>query len=267
MEFKEFEYLMRISFIGAGRVATHLASALCEQHQIIQILSRNLARAETLAIQLNAEAISECSQLNAQVDLVIVAVSDQSIVEVIESISPYLQGVLIVHTSGSTNLSVLTQSHEQSGVFYPLQTFSIGRAVDWVNTPLFVEAVQAEDLESLTILANSLSHRVYQYNSEQRLSLHLAAIFACNFSNYCYDMAKQVVDAKQVDFSLLYPLIVETANKATQNDPELMQTGPAIRGDHNILNMHQQMLNDTDREDLKVVYQILSQQILKRHSQ
>ena len=89
----------------------------------------------------------------------------------------------------------------------------------------------------------------------------MAAVFACNFSNYCYDMAKQVVDSKQVDFSLLYPLILETANKATQNDPRAMQTGPAIRGDLNILNMHEKMLEADEREDLKKIYHMLSQGI------
>ena len=169
-----------------------------------------------------------------------------------------------MHTSGSTNLSVLTQYHSRSGVFYPLQTFSLEREVDWANTPLFVEAVESQDLKFLNTLAQSLSQRVYQYDSEQRLSLHLAAVFACNFSNYCYDMAKQVVHAKQVDFSLLYPLILETAKKATAHDPRQVQTGPAIRGDQNILNMHQQMLVDSGREDLQQCYQMMSEQISKR---
>ncbi|OTL05278.1 F420-dependent NADP oxidoreductase, partial [Acinetobacter baumannii] len=99
----------------------------------------------------------------------------------------------------------------------------------------------------------------------QRLTLHLAAVFACNFSNYCFDMAKQVVDAEQVDFSLLYPLILETAKKATENDPKQMQTGPAMRGDQNILAMHQSLLAQANRDDLKKVYQLLSDGIVKRH--
>ncbi|PIL59990.1 F420-dependent NADP oxidoreductase, partial [Acinetobacter baumannii] len=113
--------------------------------------------------------------------------------------------------------------------------------------------------------ANSLSKRVYQYTSKQRLTLHLAAVFACNFSNYCFDMAKQVVDAEQVDFGLLYPLILETAKKATENDPKQMQTGPAMRGDQNILAMHQSLLAQANRDDLKQVYQLLSDGIVKRH--
>ncbi|RZG46158.1 Rossmann-like and DUF2520 domain-containing protein [Acinetobacter wuhouensis] len=252
---------MRISFIGSGRVATHLAKVLSKQHQIVQIYSRNIAHAEKLAQLVNAEAIVNDQKLVADIDLLIIAVSDQSISQVIQAVGRYLENVLIVHTSGSTNLDVLTQYHAKSGVFYPLQTFSVEHEIAWGNTPLFVEAAFTDDQDILTQLANSLSNRVYQYSSEQRLSLHLAAVFACNFSNYCYDMAKQVVDSKQVDFSLLYPLILETANKVTQNDPRAMQTGPAIRGDLNILNMHEKMLEADEREDLKKIYHMLSQGI------
>ena len=256
---------MRISFIGAGRVAHHLAAVLSQNHQIVQIYSRTLEHAQTLAVQVSARATADIAELEPDVDLVIIAVSDQAIAEVIQQVHAQLADILIVHTSGSTDIQVLARVHTRAGVFYPLQTFSLAREVDWQATPLFVEATRPNDLAQLIQLANSLSSRVYAYTSAQRLSLHLAAVFACNFSNYCYDMAKQIVDAKQVDFSLLYPLILETAHKAVQHDPKQVQTGPAMRGDQNILNMHQQMLDDVDREDLKNVYQLLSQQILQAH--
>ena len=257
---------MRISLIGSGRVATHLAHALSRKHQLVQIYSRQWSHAEQLAQQVQAQAIDQYQQLDVTIDLMIIAVSDQAIVTVIEQLATYLKDSLIVHTSGSTSLEVLTQYYPKSGVFYPLQSFSLAREINWADTPLFIEAVEEDDLSLLTELANSLSHRVYQYSSEQRLSLHLAAVFAANFSNYCYDMAKQIVDAKQVDFSLLYPLILETAHKVTQAEPQLMQTGPAVRNDLNILAMHQQMLVNAGRDDLKKVYALLSQGIIQRGS-
>ena len=256
---------MRISFIGAGRVAHHLAHALSQHHQIVQIYSRSFESAHTLAVQVGATATVNISEINPEIDLVIIAVSDQAIASVIVEVHQHLADVLIVHTSGSTDIEVLAKVHARAGVFYPLQTFSWDREIPWSDTPLFVEAKSEDDLFLLTQLANQLSRRVYQYSSAQRLSLHLAAVFACNFSNYCYDMAKQIVDAQQVDFSLLYPLILETAHKVTQNEPKRMQTGPAMRGDENILNMHQQMLEDAHREDLKNVYKLMSQQILQSH--
>lgn len=259
------ENLMRISFIGAGRVVHHLAHILSQHHQIIQIYSRTLAHAQTLAAQVGATATVNISEINTEIDLVIIAVSDQAIASVIAEVHQQLPDALIVHTSGSTDIEVLAKIHARAGVFYPLQTFSLDREIPWSDTPLFVEAKSEDDLVLLIQMANQLSRRVYQYTSAQRLSLHLAAVFACNFSNYCYDMAKQIVDAQQVDFSLLYPLILETARKAVQHDPKRMQTGPAMRGDQNILNMHQQMLQDAQREDLKKVYNLMSQQILQSH--
>lgn len=256
---------MKITMIGSGRVATHLALALQNQHQIVQVFSRQLAHAEKLAQQLDAQAISSPAQLDPQVDLVIVTVSDQAISEVVQAITGYLPQNLIVHTSGSTSLAVIEHTHSRAGVFYPLQTFSFEREVNWLETPLFVEATEQQDLEALTQLANSLSSQVYQYSSKQRQTLHLAAVFACNFSNYCYDMAQQIVEAEQVDFSLLYPLILETADKATKHDPKTMQTGPAMRGDQNILNMHAQLLAAFNRADLAQVYALMSEGICKRH--
>ena len=258
---------MRISFIGAGRVGHHLAHALSQHHQIMQIYSRSLEPAQTLAAQVGATAAANISEINPEIDLVIIAVSDQAIASIITETHQHLADVLIVHTSGSTDIEVLAKTHARAGVFYPLQTFSLDREIPWSDTPLFVEAKSEVDLVLLSQLANQLSSRVYQYTSAQRLSLHLAAVFACNFSNYCYDMAKQIVDAQQVDFSLLYPLILETTNKAVQHDPKQMQTGPAMRGDQNILAMHQQMLQDANRDDLKNIYSLMSQHILQSHQQ
>ena len=257
---------MRISFMGAGRVAHHLAHVLIQHHQIVQIYSRTLATAQTLAAQVKATATMNIEELNPEIDLVIIAVSDQAIASIISNVHQQLPKVLIVHTSGSTDIEVLAQIHARAGVFYPLQTFSLDRDIPWSDTPIFVEAKSEDDLLLLAELANQLSTRVYSYTSAQRLSLHLAAVFACNFSNYCYDMAKQIVDAQHVDFSLLYPLILETANKVLNNDPKQMQTGPAMRGDQNILNMHEQMLQKAQREDLKNIYQLMSQQILQSHA-
>ena len=256
---------MRISFVGSGKVATHLAKTFSSQHQIVQIMSRNLEHAKKLANQVGAQAIDDDHLLSSEIDLLVVAVSDQSIATVVQSISAQLFDVLMVHTSGSTDLKVLSNIHSNAGVFYPLQTFSFEREIDWAETPLFIEAKQPQALGILNQLANSLSKHVYHYSSSQRLSLHLAAVFACNFSNYCYDMAKQLVDQQQVDFSLLYPLILETAKKATQYDPVKVQTGPALREDHNILQMHQHLLEQANRPDLKEIYQLLSQAIITRH--
>ncbi|QIO06305.1 Rossmann-like and DUF2520 domain-containing protein [Acinetobacter shaoyimingii] len=255
---------MRISLVGAGRVATHLAKALHQDHEIVDIYSRSIEYAEQLAQRVSARACDQFSQMQQHIDVLVIAVSDQAINTVIQGIAEYFDDVLIAHTSGSTHIHILEQYHTRCGVLYPLQTFSLERDIDWKTTPLLIEASQDADLSLLTNIANQLSQRVYHYDSAQRLSLHLSAVFACNFTNYCYDMAKQVVDARDVDFSLLYPLMIETAHKATQHAPQTVQTGPAVRKDQNIINMHEKMLKELHRDDLKKIYHDLSDAIMNR---
>ncbi len=256
---------MKISLVGSGRVAFHLAKVLLDQgHHIVQVYARDFEKTQKYAEKIQAKACQSLREFQPT-ELIILAVSDSAIAELAKQVHELFPETLLVHTSGSTDIEVISHVHEKAGVFYPLQTFSFEREVNWSATPLFVEAVTDADQAILVDLANSLSDRVYQYTSKQRLALHLAAVFACNFSNYCFDMAKQIVDKEQVDFSLLYPLIVETAKKATENDPKQMQTGPAMRGDQNILAMHQDLLAQAERDDLKQVYQLLSDGIVKRH--
>lgn len=255
---------MKIGFIGSGRVATHLAFKLHQQHQVVQIYSQNYDHAEKLALHMQADAIHDLNEFNQDLDVLIISVSDQAIETVAQQLAQLNFRGLIVHTSGSTHLNILSEYLNRVGVFYPLQTFSFDCAVDWNNTPLFVEANSESDIYLLTDLAGEISSKVYQYSSEQRLSLHLAAVFACNFSNYCYDMAKHIVDEQQVDFALLYPLILATAKKATQIDPKHAQTGPAMRSDDKILEMHQYMLKKSKSTELSHIYEMLSDGIKKR---
>jgi predicted short-subunit dehydrogenase-like oxidoreductase (DUF2520 family) len=253
---------MRISFIGAGRVAFHLAQKLNEQNVIVDIYSTTLSKSSELAQLVNANVVSSLDDLDKTVDLIVIAVSDQSIQKVIQELHSQVPNTFIVHTSGSTHLKVLSDVHSNSGVFYPLQTFSFESQIDWINTPIFVEANLAVNEENLENIASQFSQKVYRYSSEQRLSLHLAAVFACNFTNYCYDVAKQIVDADQVEFSLLHPLIEATAKKALKNDPRKVQTGPAVRGDQNIIDMHKKMLLDARKPEFENMYSILTKGIM-----
>lgn len=255
---------MRISIIGAGRVAYHLIHILKTSHQIIDIYNRDIEKAYKLSAMIKANAVDDFAHLNQDVDLFMIAVSDQAIESVVKELTNFISSALIVHTSGSTHLDVLKKYYARCGVFYPLQTFSFESAIDWEKTPIFIEAALSKDLETLCDVAKEFSSKIYTYNSEQRMSLHLAAVFACNFTNYCYDMAYQVVSQHNVDFNLLHPLILETAKKATLNIPETVQTGPAVRGDLNIMNLHQNILNNFDGKALFDSYNLLSKQIMNK---
>lgn len=257
---------MKITVIGAGRVATHLAKGLYACGYIIhQVYSRNLAIASELALTINACAVNTMTQLDKNVDLVIFAISDQAIEEVAHQLSLYLSDVLVIHTSGSTALKVLSM-YPRRGVFYPLQTFSLEKDVNWQSIPVLLEANSDQDLTQLKEIAHNLSNKVYCYDSAQRLSLHLAAVFACNFSNYCYDVAHQITQKKEVDFSLLHPLILETAQKATVCIPKEVQTGPAKRHDEKILQLHEHILEaDLKQSEWSALYCLMSEQIKGIH--
>lgn len=257
---------MNISFIGSGRVATHLARAFFTQgFNISQIYSRELEHAQNLAKHVEAHAVHTLDLL-VKADVYMIAVSDQAIESIVQQLSITLdKTALLVHTSGSTSMSLLTKYGLRAGVFYPLQTFSMERDVHWENIPLLLEADDQEDLVQLTELAKKLSTQIYYYDSEQRLSLHLAAVFANNFANYCFDIAKQTLDRNHVDFNLLSSLMKETVDKACEYDPKTVQTGPAKRHDQNILDAHQLLLQQQSQHDHLAVYQLLSQQIIMRH--
>ncbi|MCH4248188.1 Rossmann-like and DUF2520 domain-containing protein [Acinetobacter populi] len=254
---------MKVSLIGAGRVATHLATAFYARNiQIQQIVSRNITHAEHLAQQVEAIALDDIEQLT-QVDIVLIAVSDAQIATVARQLAAINYSGLVVHTSGSTHLQVLQDENLQAGVFYPLQSFSFDQSLDWESTPLFLEATQQSDLQKLDRLAGVLSKKIYHYDSNQRLSLHLAAVFASNFSNYCYDIAEQILQQHQVDQHLILPLVLQTAQKLQYASAAQNQTGPARRHDQNIMDLHLDMLNP--HPEWQEIYAMLSTAIKHRH--
>lgn len=254
---------MNISFIGSGNVATHLAQALLVLgHNVVQIYSRNSQNAQILAQKVQAEAISQLAQLQPT-DLYVIAVNDSAIAAVADQLAELNLSGAVVHTSGSTHIDSLQVVGQNYGVLYPLQTFSKAQPVDFKKVPLLLEASSQDFLDNLDQLAKQLSEQVYHYSSEQRRSLHLAAVIACNFSNYLYSVANQFLNTQGVDFDLLKPLIIETAEKIQQHAPVTVQTGPAIRQDYFILHMHEEMLST--QPELQQLYQLISAAIIKLH--
>jgi predicted short-subunit dehydrogenase-like oxidoreductase (DUF2520 family) len=252
---------MRITIIGSGNVATHLAAAFKNAgHRIMQVYSRNMQNAALLGYHVGAEAIDDLSHINPETDLFIISVKDDAIVSIAKGLAKY--GKLTVHTSGAVSLGALSAITPKAGVFYPLQTFSKNKEIDFFTVPLCIEGIDEEITDQLEQLAQTVSNRVYRVNSAQRKVLHLAAVFACNFPNYLYDAAQQLLEKQQMDFEMLRPLILETAKKVQDHLPGEVQTGPAIRDDENTMAAHLQMLNNEPA--LKSIYELLSQEIIKK---
>jgi predicted short-subunit dehydrogenase-like oxidoreductase (DUF2520 family) len=254
---------MKVVCLGSGNVATHLASALkASGAELLQVYSKTLANAHALASVLNSQAIDHLQQLNRDADLYIVSISDDAIAEVIRQLNG-LRG-MVVHTAGATPLSVFEgQGISRYGVLYPLQTFSKSRPVDFSTVPLCLEAGTKDDLETLHRLAANLSPLVYEVNSDDRKLLHLAAVFACNFSNHLYHLSASLLERKNLSFDLLRPLILETAAKVQSAIPYDVQTGPARRGDEATMNRHLALLQEEPA--LTDIYETLSKSIKKTY--
>lgn len=251
---------MKAVIIGAGNVATHIGRALVAKGiQVSQVWSRNAARAETLAHSIGAQVSQQIAQLDADADFCIIAVKDDAIVEILPQLSHF--NGLVLHTAGAASLEIFSGLFTKYGVLYPLQTFSVEKELDFSKVPLCIEASSIKELSSLRKLAETLSESVFEINSDQRKVLHLAAVFACNFPNYLFGVAERLIADQQMDFDILRPLILETAEKVQVALPQKVQTGPAIREDEATISSHLRLLKD--KPELTHIYQLLSDSIKK----
>lgn len=227
--------------------------------EIKQIFSRNPVHAYDLAIKTGAEPVTEIEKVRSA-DIIIICVSDSAISEVARSLS--VSDSLIVHTSGSSSINLLSH-HKNYGVFYPFQTFSKSVDPDFKNVSVFIEANTLENSNRLVELALKISPNSYLLNSEQRMRLHLAAVFANNFVNHMYVIAKDILTETKLPMNVIYPLIEETTSRLLKSgNPLEMQTGPAVRGNHNILEIHKEIL--TEKPLWQKIYTFVSNSIMER---
>jgi predicted short-subunit dehydrogenase-like oxidoreductase (DUF2520 family) len=233
---------MRIALIGRGRVATNLLPALQKAgHEVVSVNSRTL------------------EELPTEADIYIISVKDSALQEVAMNATKGREQQLFVHTAGSMPMDLFKGLTTHYGVFYPMQTFSKERMVDFNAISLFLEATDPVSMERMKMLAASLTPHIYELDSEGRKHLHLAAVFACNFANHCYALSAEVLEAKGLPFSVMLPLVDETARKVHELAPRDAQTGPAVRGDQNVMQMQAAML--ADKSDVKQIYELLSKDI------
>lgn len=254
---------MEIVIIGSGNVATQLAKAFCKHgHPIKQVFSKQSANAKALADTVKAESISNLSDLDLEADLYLIAVSDTAIAQVISEMPEIKKGI-VVHTSGATPIEIL-QRFDKSGVLYPAQSISRQVEIDIKGIPFGIEANSSETSESLFNLLTPIATRIFSCNSKQRLALHVSAVLVNNFPNALFSMAQEILERENMDFDLLRPIILETANKVQNHLPTEVQTGPAVRNDFSTINRHLQFLSYSN--ELTQIYQHLSDFIIKsRH--
>lgn len=251
-----------ISFIGAGNVAWHLAPALENAgHYVKEVYSKSGKSAVKLIGNLYDAQLKENLDFSeSPAQIFILAIPDDAIKSVAQEIVLPEQSIL-VHTSGTKGLDELDYAAASAnGVFYPLQTFSKVRPVSFDKIPFFIESDNKQAAEILSKMAQSISKSVNFATSEQRAKMHLAAVFACNFTNHLMRISQDLLAEAKIDFNLLRPLIAETIEKSINLSPEEAQTGPAKRGDIETLDKHMEML--AGNESVQEIYRMISQHIL-----
>lgn len=247
------------ALVGSGRVATHLAEALVKGGVTCSALySPTKSHATALAQKIGAEKVVSIDQLaTLPVDFVLIAVKDDAIGEVAGHFPSDYSGV-VLHTSGGTSIDALSPIKHR-GVLYPMQTFSENRELVISEIPIFPEANTRECQEVISKITKALgSKQVHYLSSEERVKLHLASVFACNFVNHLYSISDEVLHSIGLDFHLLGPLVKETLNKALSASPKEVQTGPAIRHDYRTIDRHLALLQGRSRE----IYEVLTKSIM-----
>lgn len=251
---------MKITLIGSGNVATYFAFAFKSKgHEIVQVYSPHILLANALAERVGASACSTLEEINKNSDFYIIAISD-------DALQPFSEkfragNKIVMHTSGFHEISVIKNTSSKYGVLYPLQTLNKNIALPAEPFPICIEGSDDDTLKKIKSLAQSIGGDVHIILSHRRKVLHVAAVFANNFSNHMYLLAEKILKKENISFGLLRPLIKATADNVMHRSPSEAQTGPAKRGDDAILKAHLEILKDDP--ELKTIYELLSDGIRK----
>lgn len=250
--------MISVVLIGAGNVATHLRAAFStsDHVELIQWYNRTLSSISSFA---NEVDITDDLNTLKEADVYMIAVSDDAITDL--SVNLPFNNKLVAHTSGSASIHDLDKKHQRA-VFYPLQSFTKDADLNFSEIPICIEALEKPNYNILKDLAVSLGCDCYKINTEQRQTLHMSAVFVNNFVNQLYRIAHEISDAKNINFDILKPLILETAKKVQYMSPYKAQTGPAKRNDKKTIKRHLKQLSNKEH---KLIYEILTDSIKKTH--
>ncbi len=246
---------MKLALIGTGNVAFHLSKAFDSKENEFYLFGQNSKAALDLSKGLqNALHHPDLDFTNIDLDFCFILVSDDAIKQVAEKIK-LPQKAILLHSSGSQPLDLLTAYHKKVGIFYPLQTFSKARKVNFEEVPIGVHSNSLENYKKIEALARAVSPKVYHWDDTTRLRIHLSAVFANNFTNALLTISKSLVP-ENIDTKVIDPLIKETYQKALESLPENSQTGPAKRGDLKVLVAHTSLLKEKDVDLLDLYLKI-----------
>ena len=251
----------KICLVGSGNVGTNLGINLKQKgFKITQVISRNILNAKDLASKLDAKYSCEISGFDRSCSIIIFSVSDDAIEPLLQSGN--FENRLLIHTAGSVSIDIFSDYSDFFGILYPLQSFKKADFTDFAEVPLFIEGNRAESYQRIENIASKLSSNVYNADSEMRLKIHVAAVFACNFTNHLYQISHDLIKDMPIAFDVFAPLIRKTAEQAIHNgNPAKTQTGPAVRNDKGTMEKHLKQLNQN--ESLTELYKFMSNRIFE----
>lgn len=254
---------MKAIIIGSGNVASSLGVALQKSGlDVVMIYGRTIESVSALASVMDVPYTLSLDELPYDADICFSMLADDALLKLASKIVSGRENMLFVHTAGSIPLSLWADAGAKKyGVFYPMQTFSKGKDVDWSNLPVFVEGNTSQTLEIIKGIANSVSGNVQVLNSEDRKRLHLAAVFSCNFANRMFAISESLLESSGVSFDVMLPLVKEMVNKVERISPAKAQTGPAVRNDQKVMQAHLDLLKDTPQ--WAELYHLISEDIIK----
>ena len=252
----------KIAIIGTGNLATHLARNVEKAgFRVSEVYGRNKSKAHAIANQLyDSNAVNDLDFSISKATLFFLCVSDSAIEEVANEMIVPTNGILI-HCSGATSIQAIAKKDVEYGVFYPIQTFSQKRKISFEGLNICIEASNVATEDILETLAKKMGAIPCFMSSEQRMVLHLSAVFACNFSNYFFRIAQELLKKEGLPFGLLQQLAQETINKSFELGPDKSQTGPAVREDYFTIAEHEALL--TDQPEWKELYLQISEDIIR----
>jgi predicted short-subunit dehydrogenase-like oxidoreductase (DUF2520 family) len=254
------EAISSISIVGSGNVAWHLAQAFkAGGIKITNIISRSEISGNELADLVSSKRIEKLTETTEDPDLYLCCISDDSIGDVSEILKD--KKSIIAHTSGSVSMDIFKRTHENYGVFYPLQTFTREKKMQYSGIPFLIEGSSKELENKFAKLADRVSGKWEIVNSNKRRMVHIAAVFACNFSNHLARIAQEILKEEKMDFDILRPLLEESNKKLQLLDPKKAQTGPAYREDISIIESHLHEL--TNKPEEAEIYKLLTDSIIK----
>ncbi len=250
--------MMKISIIGAGNVGLNMFETLRKKKDVKLVTLFNRSIEKILSYRNKVFITNNINELKKS-DIYIISTKDDSIMKISEKLIG--KDGLIVHTSGSTEMKILS-IHKNFGVFYPLQTFTKEKITDFNKIPICIEANNEINFKILKKLTKISGSKCYQLDSKQRIALHVSAVFACNFTNYLFSIAYDICTSNKIPFDTLFPLIRETLEKIEKNNPSEIQTGPALRKDIITIKKH---LNFINSKSSRKIYSILTDEIIKNN--